>query len=73
MESHARSIVKAITWRAGGLFVTTAVVWFATGEAQLAAKIGLLDTGIKLGVYYVHARCWLKIPFGKPRPPDYQI
>jgi len=27
LESHYRSIVKAITWRAGGTVVTFAVAW----------------------------------------------
>lgn len=73
MESHARSILKAVTWRVTALLITTAVVWFATGKAELAATIGLLDTGIKLGVYYAHERSWLKVKFGLPRPSDYQI
>jgi len=35
--------------------------------------MGLADTLIKLGVYYAHERCWLKVQFGKPKPPEYQI
>lgn len=73
MESHYRSIVKAITWRAGGTVVTFAVVWILTRELPLAIGIGLLDTVIKVGAFYVHERMWNRISFGKQRPPEYQI
>ena len=67
METRARSILKALTWRMGGLVVTIAVVWVLTGQAKLAASIGLADTLVKLLAYYVHERCWLKIRFGRLR------
>ena len=73
MESHYRSIVKAVTWRAGGTVVTFAVVWILTRELPLAIGIGLLDTVIKVGAFYVHERIWNRISFGKQRPPEYQI
>ena len=73
METRARSIVKALTWRMGGLVVTIAVVWVATGQVKLAASVGLADTLVKLFAYYVHERCWLKIRFGRAKPPEYQI
>ncbi len=73
MESHFRSIVKAITWRAGGTVVTFAVVWILTRELELAAQIGVLDTAVKLGAFYVHERAWNRLSFGKKKPPEYQI
>jgi uncharacterized membrane protein len=62
-----------MTWRMGGLVVTTAVVWAFTGKVQLAASIGVADTLVKLMAFYVHERLWLKIRFGRLRPPDYEI
>jgi len=73
MESHARSILKAATWRAGGLVMTVAVAWALTGRADLAASIGIADTLVKLGAFYVHERVWLKVRFGRKQPPEYQI
>ena len=73
METRTRSIAKSLTWRLGGLIVTTVVVWVVTGEPKLAASIGLIDTLVKLAAYYVHERCWLKVRFGRLRHPDYQI
>jgi uncharacterized membrane protein len=73
MESHFRSIVKAITWRAGGTVVTFAVAWILTGNISLSAGIGLLDTVIKIGAFYIHERLWNRLSFGKQKPPEYQI
>jgi len=73
METRSRSIAKALTWRIGGLVVTITVVWLVTGQVRLAASIGLADTLVKLLAYYIHERCWLKIRFGRARPPEYQI
>ena len=73
METQIRSIVKAITWRAGGSIVTVTVAYAVTRKAELAATIGIADTILKLAAFYLHERLWLKIRFGKQRPPDYQI
>ncbi|MHC4353958.1 MAG: DUF2061 domain-containing protein, partial [Planctomycetota bacterium] len=51
VESHFRSIVKAITWRTGGTIVTFGVAWVLTRKFELAAQIGVLDTAVKLGAF----------------------
>ena len=73
MESHYRSIAKAITWRAGGTVVTFAVAWTLSRDLGLSAGIGVLDTVIKIGAFYFHERLWNRISFGKIKPPEYQI
>ena len=73
METRSRTIIKSLTWRVAALVITTTVVLVATGKLELAATVGLADTAIKLAVYYAHERCWLKVEFGRLRPPDYQI
>lgn len=73
METHLRSIVKAVTWRAGGTAVTFIAAWIVVGELKLAAQIGILDTAIKIGAFYAHERFWNHLSFGKTKPPEYQI
>lgn len=73
MESHLRSIAKAITWRTGGTLVTFAVAWLLTRRLELAVQIGLVDTLVKIGAFYCHERVWNRLNFGKPKPPEYQI
>lgn len=72
-ETHYRSIIKAITWRAGGTIVTCMVALILTGSIELAARIGLLDTAVKIGAFYMHERLWNKLNFGKQKPPEYNI
>lgn len=73
MESHYRSIVKTLTWRALATAITFSVAWILLGKLGKAAEIGILDTLIKFGAYYSHERVWNRFQFGKPKPPEYQI
>ncbi len=73
MESHFRSIAKAITWRAGGTVITFAVAWILTRKFEMAVQIGILDTAVKLGAFYIHERAWNRVNFGKKKPPEYEI
>ncbi len=73
METRYRSILKAISWRAGGTVVTFVVAWTLTGKLDLAVQIGALDTVIKIVAFYAHERLWNRLSFGKLRPPEYQI
>ncbi|MFC1738725.1 DUF2061 domain-containing protein [Planctomycetota bacterium] len=73
METHFRSIIKAVTWRAGGTVVTWLVAWSITGNLNIAAQIGVLDSLIKIGAFYAHERFWNRVSYGKQKPPEYQI
>lgn len=73
MESHRRSIVKALTWRILALVTTSTVAMAVTGKVHFAITIGLIDGVIKLIIYYAHERAWNRIGFGRPKAPDYQI
>jgi len=73
VETHYRSIIKAISWRMGGTVVTCLVAWRLTGSLDLAARIGIVDTAIKIGAFYIHERLWNRLDFGKRKLPEYQI
>ncbi|OQA01243.1 MAG: hypothetical protein BWY69_01441 [Planctomycetes bacterium ADurb.Bin401] len=73
MESHLRSILKGITWRLGGTTVTIIVAWLFTDNLHIAAKIGILETVLKISVFYIHERMWNRINIGKVKNPEYQI
>lgn len=68
METRTRSIVKTLSWRFIATLITSLVAFVLTSEIAFAAKIGLLDTSIKLVAYFVHERMWLRIPFGRYAP-----
>jgi uncharacterized membrane protein len=73
METHKRSILKAASWRVIATVITFFTAWLLTGTIDVAVKIGLLDTVIKMGAYYMHERGWNRLDFGKLEQPDYQI
>ena len=73
MESHWRSMVKAVTWRSGGTVVTILVAWIVTGRPTLSLSIGVLDSVVKIGAFYAHERIWNRVSFGQLKPPEYQI
>ncbi|MBI3832665.1 MAG: DUF2061 domain-containing protein [Planctomycetes bacterium] len=75
METKRRSIAKTLSWRAWATVITAGVVFATTGEFRFAIEIGLIDTTVKLGAYFIHERIWNRIDFGRVRPvkQDYQI
>ncbi len=73
MESHVRTIMKALSWRFFATLITFSVAWAVTGELAFAAEIGIADTIIKLGAYYLHERGWIHVGFGKLKKPEYEI
>lgn len=51
MESHYRSIVKAISWRAGGTVVTFAVAWILTPKEGIRIQ-RKADGEIFISIHY---------------------
>jgi len=53
-----KKILKAFSWRAIALGCTASVVWYQTGSIAGAMSIGLSDSVIKIGLYYLHECAW---------------
>ncbi|MAL60277.1 MAG: hypothetical protein CMC14_09530 [Flavobacteriaceae bacterium] len=64
-NSHARHIVKAITWRILGTLDTILLSWIITGNALTGLKIGFAEVITKMILYYFHERVWFKINLSK--------
>ena len=73
MESHARSIAKAVSYRVLGSSVTTLILFALTGKGTLSMVGGLADMVLKIAAYFVHERIWDRIEFGRAKPPEYEI
>ena len=57
-----------------GTLINSLVIWAITGSAGLGVIVGLVDTVVKLGVYYIHERAWNRVGFGRAEPPpEYEI
>jgi uncharacterized membrane protein len=63
-ESHARSIVKGVTWRIVASVTTMAVVFAVTGDLALMASVGFVDVTFKILFYYLHERFWGRVHWG---------
>ena len=69
METLSRSFLKALSYRVFASCVTAVLVFAATHRWLLAIGLGLLDSAVKLFVYFLHERLWTVIPFGRQRHP----
>lgn len=73
MDSNARSIVKAVSYRVFGSLSTAGIFYALNRDLSLAFIGGSLDAVVKIGLYFLHERLWNKINYGRPKPPDYEI
>jgi adenylylsulfate kinase len=73
MESNARSIAKAVSYRLLGSISTACLVFVFSGDLKVSAGVGVLDAFVKMALYYLHERLWNHISFGRQRPPEYEI
>jgi adenylylsulfate kinase len=65
MDSRRRSLLKALSWRAVALVVTTGLGYAFTGSVAFAASIGAADSLIKIFAYYMHERAWNQVDVGR--------
>ncbi len=70
METHLRSLVKAISWRIVATLTTIFLVFAYTGDLILSGGVGLTEIGAKLIAYYFHERVWNAIGFGRNKKRD---
>jgi sulfate adenylyltransferase subunit 1 (EFTu-like GTPase family)/uncharacterized membrane protein len=64
-ESHARSFVKAVSWRATGSLDTFVVTFVISGSTKLAGSVALTEILTKILIYYGHERLWALVPWGR--------
>jgi uncharacterized membrane protein len=73
METHSRSLAKAISYRLLGSTCTGMIFFALSGQAVLSLGAGALDMVVKIGLYFLHERLWNHINFGRAKPPEYEI
>lgn len=62
--TRKRHLVKAISYRIIGTLTTMVTAYAITGDVMSGVKIGLVETAVKIGIFYAHERAWLNIKFG---------
>ena len=72
-ETHSRSFVKGVSWRALGSIDTFLLSWLFTSNAKAAGAIAGTEVITKVLLYYFHERVWASIGWGAaliPSPHD---
>jgi uncharacterized membrane protein len=57
-DSHARSLLKGVTWRIVGTTDTFLWSWLITGHPVAAGAIASFETVTKVLLFYLHERAW---------------
>ncbi|MFU1479398.1 DUF2061 domain-containing protein [Roseovarius sp. C7] len=65
METHRRTLVKAVVWQVLGLLTMALVGFYLTGSATLGSIIALVNTSIGFAVYFLYERVWARISWGR--------
>ena len=70
-DSHSRSFVKGVSWRALGTIDTITLSYIVTGSISNSIKIGITEILTKIVLYYLHERVWenaTKNKIDEPKP-----
>jgi len=72
-ETNKRSIVKGISWRVVATTTTIAIVYFFFDRLDLAIAAGMIETVLKVGLYWLHERVWHKVRWGKKKIEPFNL
>lgn len=62
--TRKRHLAKAVSYRIIGTFTTMITAYAITGDVMSGVKIGLVETTVKIAIFYAHERAWLNVKFG---------
>jgi len=72
-ETNKRSIVKGISWRVVATTTTIAIVYFFFDRLDLAIAAGMIETVLKVGLYWGHEKIWQRILWGKKKIEPFNL
>jgi uncharacterized membrane protein len=72
MESHLRSLIKAISWRLFATMTTMIITLLITHQLTLALYVGFFEFFSKIFLFYIHERIWGWIPLGIKESKPFQ-
>jgi len=72
-ETNKRSIVKGISWRVVATTTTIIIVYVFFGRLDLAIAAGLIESVLKVGLYWAHERAWFQIQWGKKKIEPFNL
>jgi len=72
-ETNSRSIAKGVSWRFIATTTTIGIVYFFFGRLDLAIAAGLIETVLKVGLYWGHEKVWQRFMWGKKRIEPFNL
>ncbi len=72
-ETNSRSIVKGISWRIVATTTTIVIVYVFFGRLDLAIAAGLIESVVKVALYWGHEKIWQKIHWGKKKIEPFNL
>jgi len=72
-ETNKRSIVKGISWRVVATSTTITIVYFFFDRLDLAIAAGMIETVLKVGLYWAHERAWFKVQWGRKKIEPFNL
>jgi adenylylsulfate kinase len=72
-ETNTRSIIKGISWRFIATTTTIIIVYFFFDRLDLAIAAGMIETILKIALYWGHERIWQNIRWGKQKIEPFNL
>ncbi|MBM4038525.1 MAG: DUF2061 domain-containing protein [Planctomycetes bacterium] len=69
MDSHARSIVKSVSWRIIGIIMQIVITYGFIGNWANTLGITSIFQTLRFILYYFHERAWERILWGRKLHP----
>ncbi|PLY08740.1 MAG: adenylyl-sulfate kinase [Arcobacter sp.] len=72
-DTNLRSVTKGISWRFVATTTTIIIVYIFFGRLDLAIAAGVIETVLKVGLYWAHERAWFKIKWGRKKIEPFNL
>ncbi|RLA84221.1 MAG: adenylyl-sulfate kinase [Epsilonproteobacteria bacterium] len=72
-DTNKRSIAKGISWRVVATTTTIIIVYVFFDRLDLAIAAGMIETVLKVGLYWIHERAWFKIRWGRKKIDPFNL
>lgn len=72
-ETNKRSLAKGVTWRLIATTTTMVIVYVFFGRLDLAIATGVIESVLKIGLFWMHEKAWFKVRWGKKRIEPFNL
>ena len=72
-ETNKRSIAKGISWRFIATATTIVIVYLFFHRLDLAVAAGVIESVLKIALYWGHERVWFKIRWGRKKIEPFNL